>query len=254
MRERPIWLISGIALLFVVVMVVLATRGSSQGRDSSQSTFKDASAAGNVVSAPANAIKISIASSSTKQTWIHQAINQFNTNSKSDGGFQINGKPVFVDIIQEKIDGQMKDYRSGTMVADTLQGKIKPTILSPGEESWITRLNKEWKSTNGRNIVTGDIVALAHTPVVIAMWQSRAMALNAWPEISPGTGWRTISNLTTNPNGWGMYGKPQWGRFKLGYGYVGESNSGTLSAAFMCMIGAGKTSALTLEDVNADGG
>ena len=43
-----------------------------------------------------------------------------------------------------------------------------------------------------------------------------------------------------------MLGQPAWHKLKLGYGYTGESNSGTLSMVLMCMLGVKKTTALSL--------
>ena len=48
-----------------------------------------------------------------------------------------------------------------------------------------------------------------------------------------------------------MFGKPEWRKFKMGYGYVGQSNVGTMTAVMICMIGAGKTGGLVIQDVSA---
>jgi len=96
--------------------------------------------------APANAINVSIANTSTKQLWMRRAVTDFNRRSLSDESLQVNGKPIRVEDIEEIVDGKKSDYRSGTMVADTLSGKIKPTVLSPGDESWISVLKREWHS------------------------------------------------------------------------------------------------------------
>jgi Ca-activated chloride channel family protein len=55
--------------------------------------------------------------------------------------------------------------------------------------------------------------------------------------------------LAADPAGWGKFGRPDWGHLKAGYGYVGESNSGTLTALLLCSIGLNKTSELTVADV-----
>lgn len=252
MKERPIWvLMAGAVLIGIVIMAVASGRGPGPNGGQSPSGTPDPRAAAPTVTPPSGAIKIGIASSSVKQAWLHAAADKFNRNSGTEKDLQVNGKPVFVEMVQETVDGKKQDYRSGTMVSDTLDGKIKPTVLSPAEDSWIARLNKEWQGLNGKAISTGDPLPLARTPIVLAMWQSRARALGCWPAAGPQCTWETIRTLATSPNGWEMFGQPAWGRFKLGYGYVGESNSGTLSVAIMCMIGAGKTSGLILSDVDA---
>jgi Ca-activated chloride channel family protein len=58
-----------------------------------------------------------------------------------------------------------------------------------------------------------------------------------------------VGALSMSPEGWGSVGQPAWRKLKLGYGYTGESNSGTLSMVLACMLGAGKASGLTIDDV-----
>ena len=77
---------------------------------------------------------------------MRQAVRDFNTASASDKDLQVNAKRILVEDIQEEVDGKKADYRSGTMVADTVSGKIKPTVLSPGDESWMSVLKREWRS------------------------------------------------------------------------------------------------------------
>src|SRR5688572_22190125 len=74
-------------------------------------------------------IQISIANSSAKEEWLHRAVQTFNGASGRDAALQVDGKPIIVEVLQETIDGKKVDYRSGTMVSDTLDAKIKPTIL-----------------------------------------------------------------------------------------------------------------------------
>jgi ABC-type Fe3+ transport system substrate-binding protein len=47
-------------------------------------------------------------------------------------------------------------------------------------------------------------------------------------------------------------GKPEWRQFKFGYGFFGESNSGTLATVAMCMAALGKSEGLTVADVSSD--
>ena len=238
MEGRPIWIWAAAAVLAFLV-------GTSLAREAGLATLPGA---------PAGAIRISIATSSTKQEWMHQAIQAFNAASASDRSLQVEGRPVFVDVVQEVVDGKEVDYRSGTMVSDTLDGKITPTILSPSEEQWILKLQDDWRAVNGTSVAQDVGPILARTPLVIAAWESRARALGCWPEPGPDCTWQRIRALATAPEGWGALGHPEWGRFRFGYGYVGESNSGTVSAVLMCMVGAGKAAGLTVADVDVTSG
>ena len=200
-------------------------------------------------------IRVTIASSSTKKEWLDSAVDAFNRSSKADSGLQVDGKPIFVEVLLEELEpGEFDHYRSGTMVSDTLAGKIKPTVVSPAEETWILKLSADWKSIHGAELITGKPVALVRTPLVIAMWQSRATALGCWPEPTPDCTWQRLSELAGHPDGWGMVGRPEWGMLKFGYGYVGESNSGTLTAVLLCMSGAGKLAGLSIDEVDVSSG
>jgi Ca-activated chloride channel family protein len=185
---------------------------------------------------------------------MHQAVRDFNTASQSDGGPRHDGKPIFIEVIQETVDGRKQDYRSGTMVADTLNGKIKPTVLSPADEYSILKLRKDWQAANGKSIAVDVGPALARTPLVIAMWQSRARALGCWPDAEASCTWERLRALARSPDGWGAAGRTDWGKFKLGYGYVGESSPGTSGAILMCLIGSGKMAELTTADVGVTTG
>jgi Ca-activated chloride channel family protein len=205
----------------------------------------------------AAAINISIANASTKEEWMDQAVAAFNAAALADGSWQVDGRPVRVEVLCETGSHEKKDckhYRSGPMVQNTINGTIKPAIISPGEESWVVQLKDQWRSVNRKEISTGEAPVLARTPLVIAMWQSRAQALGCWPVARPECTWERVRSLANSPDGWASLGHADWGKFKFGYGYVGESNSGTLTAVLTCMVGAGKTAGLALSDVTADSG
>lgn len=246
-RSIWLWLAGGLLAVFIVIGAVKMFGPSSSGPVTSSS--------GQVVAqAPPGAVAISIASSNTKEDWLREAVKSFNEASKSDKNLQVDGHPVFVEVLQETIDGKKKDYRSGTMVSDIMSGKIKPTIASPGEEAWITKLKKEWQIANNSQIVRGDSPVLVRTPLVVAMWQSRAKAIGCWPNSGPNCTWEKVRSLSASSDGWKNYGHPEWGRFKMGYGYFNESNSGTLGVISMCMMGAKKTKNLTMNEVDQSSG
>ncbi len=204
---------------------------------------------------PANTIPISIASSTTKTEWLNAAVEAFNTASQSDSDLQVNGRPIEVEILKEKdaVSGRERHWNSGTMVKTTLSGDIKPTILSPATTFWISWLNSKWRPlNNGRDIASGPAPSLLTTPVVIAMWESRARALGCWPAPEPTCTWQRLRELAISPEGWGMVGHPEWGKFHFGYAYVGESDVGTHTVVLFCMIGLQKTAELQVADVASD--
>ncbi len=205
-------------------------------------------------------IKLPIASSSTKKAWMEAAKTSFNEASKRDRRWQVDGRPVEVEYILEEIDPGVRDhYRSGTMTADIQRPdgdplSIRPVVASPSEASWLAGLNRDWKPAHGQEIIREQPAVLVRIPVVIAMWESRARALGCWPTATPDCTWGRIRKLADSSDGWGSFGHPEWGQFKFGYGYVGESNSGTMTALLLCMTGVGKTTGLTVADVDTANG
>lgn len=226
---------------------------------------------------PPDPVKITIASSSTKEEWLIQAVEDFNKASRTDASWQLNSNPIRlkdhpieVEILLEETEpGVWGHYRSGSMIKDILAiGKvsIEPTIASPANQSWIRKLTEEWRGSKAEMswssklgqdlsnavITTGEAPGLLRTPLVIAMWQSRAEALGCWPTAGPECTWETLRALASSTDGWGMYKQPDWGKLKYGYGFPGKSNSATFTQVLNCMSGLKKRSGLTIDEVRAD--
>src|SRR5262249_12399054 len=56
-------------------------------------------------------------------------------------------------------------------------------------------------------------------------------------------------DLARQPEGWAAHGHAEWGRFRFGHTHPRASNSGLIALLAEAYAGAGKISALTLEDV-----
>lgn len=205
--------------------------------------------------AASGSIEITMTSSTTKKEWLDDQVRSFNAASQSNAGLRIAGKAISVKVLLEELEpGRFEHYRSGSQVEDTLQGKIKPTIVSPADDSWVAKLKKEWTAMRRAEITTAPAPSLARTPVVIAMWQSRARALGCWPTPEPECTWARIRDLARSPQGWGFLGHPEWGQFKFGNTYVGLSDVGTQTAILLCMAGIDKREGLVVEDVSPTNG
>ena len=87
---------------------------------------------------------------------------------------------------------------------------------------------------------------LVLTPVVISMWKPMAEAMGF-----PNTpiGWADLLALTNDPQGWGKFGHPEWGRFSWGHTdpEISTSALSTLLAEFYAAVG--KQRDLTVADV-----
>ena len=161
---------------------------------------------------PSGAVEISIASSSSKQEWLDEVIQLFNDQSKVERALQLRrnslqvfGRPIKVTVVKEEIEpGKFEHYRSGTMIMDLLDGTIKPTIASPADATWLEKIAKDWPDSVAHRssgvsprIMTADGEDLLRTPLVLAMWESRARALDCWPEAGAGCTWKAIVELAS---------------------------------------------------------
>src|SRR5207237_2154923 len=93
-----------------------------------------------------------------------------------------------------------------------------------------------------------DLPSIAQTPLIIAMPQPMAQALG-WPDKR--LGWSDILALARDPRGWGGRGHPEWGRLKLGKTNPNYSTSGLNATIATYFAATGRSSDLTLADVQS---
>jgi len=186
---------------------------------------------------PQNAVAIEIHSSNTKELWLNEVVEDFNSRGFTTSG----GRTIVVQAFH---------VTSGGSYNAIVAGEIQPTIWSPGSRIWLNKANQTWRDRTGRPLVANpeSCPATIQVPLVIGMWRPMAEALG-WPD-KP-IGWKDIAGLATNPEGWAAYGHPEWGRFKFGHAHPDFSNSAMLSVISEVYSAAGKTSGLTVEDIKS---
>ena len=81
------------------------------------------------------------------------------------------------------------------------------------------------------------------------MWRPMAEAMG-WPDQA--IGWDRLAALAADPQGWAVYGHPEWGQFKFGHTLPDYSNSGLLILTALAYDKLGLTSELTPELVKSD--
>jgi Ca-activated chloride channel family protein len=183
---------------------------------------------------PADAVVVEIHSSNTKQDWMNQVVALFNA-----GDHTLNGRPIIVTVAH---------VGSGSSMNNILEGKIQPVVWSPGSDLWVTSINQAWQDRTGGRLINADCPATLRLPLVIAMWRPMAEALG-WPNTP--IGWDDLALLSTNPEGWAVYGHPEWGQFKFGHPHPEHSNSGMLSLVAEVYSAAGLTDGLTVDAVKS---
>lgn len=119
----------------------------------------------------------------------------------------------------------------------------RPVIWSPASSAWGTVLNQRYEASN-RTPIANDATPFMLTPLVIAMPRPMAEALG-WPNES--LGWSDILGLARSAQGWGDFGHPEWGQFRLGKTNPNFSTSGLSALIAQTYAAAGTTATLTAE-------
>lgn len=124
----------------------------------------------------------------------------------------------------------------------------RPDVWSPASSAWLGVYRQE-ASTRDNGDVVGDyesVRSVSQSPLVIAMPKPMAEALG-WPDQQ--IGWTDLAALATDPSGWGKYGHPEWGAFKLGKTNPQLSTSGLNATIAAYYAATGRSTDLTLNDL-----
>ena len=218
---------------FLAALVLLsACDGCRGGKPAPSAQNADPSRAG------AQAVTITMAYGSEKRTWLEEQLKLFAATAPRTAS----GRPIRVEA---------KAMGSGEAQQAVLSGSYRPTIYSPASGAYVSLLNEAWLREPGRTKpVSPAGEPLVLSPVVIAMWRPMAEALG-WPQKQ--LGWADILRVSTGDKGWGAFGHPEWGPFKLGHTHPEFSSSGLLSVLAEAYAGAKKTRGLAREDLASPG-
>jgi Ca-activated chloride channel family protein len=122
----------------------------------------------------------------------------------------------------------------------------RPVVWSPAASAWGEVVNQR-RADQGKNAIAPTGKPFMLTPLVIAMPQPMAEALG-YPNTP--IGYADILRLANDPAGWGAFGHPEWGPFRLGKTNPNFSTSALNATIAQYYAASGKTSGLTLEDLN----
>lgn len=177
---------------------------------------------------PDNAIKLTLAYSPEKEKWLQARFEQFNQS-----GAELNGRPIIVEGINKS---------SGAARTEIAQGSFKPVVWSPSSNVWLEVLKQE---TGNPNIAVSS-QPLVLTPVVISMWKPMAEAMG-WP--NKAIGWSDLLALIEDEQGWGKFGRPEWGRFSWGHTDPEISTTALSTVLAEFYAATGKARGLSIGDV-----
>lgn len=197
---------------------------------------REAPSGGDTPPVPKDAVLVKVSYGSEKKAFLTDSIGAFHaTNPRTAAG-----KPIRIEAVAEG---------SAESMEAILAGESDAHVWSPASGLLVDVLNARWaekEGLGGGRALVGEAPPLVLSPVVIAMWKPMAEALG-WPEKA--LGWADLAEMATSREGWGKYGRPQWGEFKLGHTHPRFSNSGAVALVAATYAGAGKGRDLTLDDV-----
>ena len=210
----------------VVAVALIAVLGSGGGDGSDDPGSPGAPAA--PATAPAGAITVSFAYSPEKEKLLVPLVRQFNAS-----GAEVGGKKVFV---------KASNVASGDAQTKLANGRLKLTAWSPSSSLWGRLLNFE----ADRPYAPDESPSIVRTPLVIAMWEPMARALG-YPKRK--LGFADILKLARSKQGWGAYGRPEFGQFKLVHTNPDFSTSGLSAVVAEYYAATGKKEGLRTSDV-----
>ena len=182
---------------------------------------------------PAAAVEISMLYSSEKKDWIDAAAAAFQK-------------------AHPEIKLALKAQGSIALAQAIVDGKEKPTVVSPADTLVMNLLVADWQTKNKSDLfaTTGDDAPspLVITPLVFVAWEDRADVLL---KASGGViTWKAIHKAVTSNEGWpAIKGKSEWGFVKLGHTDPTQSNSGLQALLSMTLEHYGKATGLEVGDL-----
>jgi Ca-activated chloride channel family protein len=122
----------------------------------------------------------------------------------------------------------------------------RPVVWSPASSAWGQVVNQR-RADKGKKAIAPAGKPFMLTPLVIAMPKPMAEALG-YPDTP--LGYADILRLASDPAGWGAFGHPEWGPFRLGKTNPNFSTSALHATIAQYYAASGKATGLTLEDLN----
>ncbi|MCU0281425.1 MAG: substrate-binding and VWA domain-containing protein [Acidimicrobiia bacterium] len=233
MDRRQLNALVGAAAVVVVGLLIWAIAAATGGGDEEA----DGSTTTGV---PENCVEVPAAVSAEKVTLLTDLAESFNATDP-----KVDGQCVRITIYRVASGLGASQLAEGWSVADT--GAPAPVVWSPSSSAWGAVVNYRL-SLAGQAPMASDFERIMISPLVLGMPRPMAEALG-WPEAE--IGWADVLSLSQDPEGWGAYGHPEWGQFKLGKTNPNFSTSGLSATAAIYYAATGKVAGLTLDDIGS---
>ena len=217
---RPFLIAIVLAVALVVGLRFLFTRDGSAGGGAAGSGGNG----GKPAACGADAVALTLAASSEKAELVKQLAADYAAK-----GEKVDGRCVQVKVTSKASGAAMAALARGWN--ESVDGP-RPDVWSPASSGWVTLLQQRTTSADRPRLVPPEVPKVAASPLVIAMPRPMAEALG-WPKQK--IGWKRLLDLARDRQGWGRFGHPEWGPFRLGKTNPNFSTSGlnaTIGAYF----------------------
>ena len=226
-----------LALFLAAVLVVACS--SDEGDDLSFDDDEQTDGGSDGLEDPGDCATVDAAVSSEKIQLLTELAREFNESDLAE----VDDGCVFVRPRSKASGGAMQALAAGW--DESVEGP-PPVIWSPAASAWGAILNQRLDERGEPPMAPEDARPFMLTPLVIAMPKPMADALG-YPETP--IGFADIIELAQTEEGWGAYGRPEWGPFRLGKTNPNFSTSGLSALIAQAYAATGKTRGLTLEDL-----
>jgi Ca-activated chloride channel homolog len=217
------------ATLTAACVLAVAACGSSSKSTDSTGELTD----------PGDCTPVDVAVSSEKVALLTELAQTFNDSDDADLGDDC----AFVRI-QRKSSGAAAQLLTEGWPDEAANGP-QPVVWSPASSAWGAIVNQRL-SERGEDAIAPASQPFMRTPLVIAMPEPMAEALG-YPETP--VGYADILRLARDPDGWGAFGHPEWGQFRLGKTNPNFSTSALSATIAQYYAATGKTTGLSEEDL-----
>ena len=227
-------IVSVVVGLLLIAVVRSQVGGGGGGGDDDPATTPDART---------GCTEVVVAASSEKAALLKQMGDRYNRDDHSVGG-----RCVHVEVFSKSSGGGAEALARGW--DEDLDGGKKPDVWSPASSSWAVIVRQRTSAADRPDLIPGerasDLPSIAQTPLVLAMPKPMAEAMG-WPGKALGFG--DLLALSREPSGWGKFGHPEWGQFRLGKTNPNFSTSGLNATIGSYFAATGVSSDLTAANV-----
>ena len=187
---------------------------------------------------PRSCMHLVVSSSTEKAGVLTQVADAYNRTAP-----QIGGACVHVDVIAKTggatVDALVQGWKT------SVDGP-RPDVWTPVSTNWLKIATQRFAKVDAPDLIPDEVGHVATGPTVIAMPRAMAEAMG-WPTAR--IGWTDVFELANDPAGWGRFGHPEWGAFRLGKTNPTFSTSGLNTLIAEYYAATGTSSDLTLDDL-----